>query len=313
MKEKGLRLAVHFVSLSAAVTVFIFFFIHFVSSGAIGNVGAFGSILALDIGVEIPNRGSSRFGVAEFRNDRGVFASRGIERYEERDWKMAYLARVEYASSAEVVWGFDVEPAGGTLTGVTLSASCRTFHDAGAAISWEWTCGDADDAAKTWVTFQLATDETMQHLQVTREELAATVSPKRRATGASCWYLRARLRGGQGDQVHVHTQLFRQSVDDEAFPFSVALEFDTARAGGAATGGGSCTVPPADEFGARVKAIFMQLHAGCGDASCAAPFCKSNAQAVERAAGTANETAARALLLANGSAYVPCGARKASG
>ena len=74
----------------------------------------------------------------------------------------------------------DAMPAGGTLTGVTLSASCRTFHDAGAAISWEWTCGDADDAAKTWVTFQLATDETMQHLQVTREELAATVSPKRR-------------------------------------------------------------------------------------------------------------------------------------
>ncbi|XP_070567617.1 peptide-N(4)-(N-acetyl-beta-glucosaminyl)asparagine amidase-like [Ptychodera flava] len=129
-----------------------------------------------------------------------VMECENIQRKQEHDWKMVYLARSEGSSSAKISWKFDLTDSNVVVDTITVTARSQTFETG--VVSWrlcsEEQCVLLDGGEDAMVTKDLK--------------------------GASTVTLTAEMHGGRGDIAWQHTQLFRQSMDDQSvFPLDIRI------------------------------------------------------------------------------------------
>ncbi|KAL5289979.1 NGLY1 family protein [Megaselia abdita] len=118
------------------------------------------------------------------------FASVNIFRKVEKDWKMVYLARNEGTNSGEISWKFDFTKANLIVKHFSLWCDKQTYENG------------------------------VLNLKIITE------GEKTNPIGSSAFIVQATLSGGKGDCSWQHSQLFRQSLSSNEFPFEINLEFE---------------------------------------------------------------------------------------
>ncbi|XP_023022495.2 N-glycanase Pngl [Leptinotarsa decemlineata] len=133
--------------------------------------------------------------------DEGAYSHKSIFRKEEKDWKMVYLARKEGEDDGIISWKFDWSNSGRILDAVTLKLEYFTIESG--KVEVQMSSGDKcmsipkGTKTATFRDFNLA------------KELTVT----------------AKLSGGTGGVSWQHAQLFRQSVENEDFDFTLTFAF----------------------------------------------------------------------------------------
>ncbi|GFO05281.1 peptide-n(4)-(n-acetyl-beta-glucosaminyl) asparagine amidase [Plakobranchus ocellatus] len=130
-----------------------------------------------------------------------VFGCKHVFRKEELDWKMAYLARTEGSSEAEITWKFDLNGTDLRIGKMELKAQTTVFENG--KVSWK-ICGEdacftpAAASLQDFMTFDLK--------------------------GSKMLTVTAVLQHGKGGNAWQHTQLFRQALSEtDSYPFYIKL------------------------------------------------------------------------------------------
>ncbi|XP_055985196.1 peptide-N(4)-(N-acetyl-beta-glucosaminyl)asparagine amidase [Sorex fumeus] len=123
--------------------------------------------------------------------ENGVWKMESIFRKVETDWNMVYLARKEGSSYAYISWKFECGAFGLKVDSISIKTSSQTFQTG--KIQWKMRSNSAQ--------VELTGDKTLHTYQD--------------FSGATEVILEAELSQGDGGVAWQHTQLFRQSLNDQ--------------------------------------------------------------------------------------------------
>ncbi|XP_050295790.1 peptide-N(4)-(N-acetyl-beta-glucosaminyl)asparagine amidase [Anthonomus grandis grandis] len=127
----------------------------------------------------------------------GCFEFSNIMRKEEKDWKQVYLARTENSMAASIAWKFQFSA---PLDNVSLHLHHVTFESG-------------------TVRARIVSDDATEDIPNDGKLFSEKFQDRKFVI------VTAQLEGGKGDVAWQHTQLFRQLVDSEEYPFSITFKF----------------------------------------------------------------------------------------
>lgn len=131
----------------------------------------------------------------------GVYSYSSLFRKEELDWKIVYLCREENCEKSTIEWRFDFTSTDLNVQRITLIFTSTLFSNG--QIEWKLTGND--------FTMNLPVIEKIQEVVIDQMD------------GANYITLSACLFGGSGDLAWQHSQIFRQSLHDQEYPFQIAF------------------------------------------------------------------------------------------
>jgi len=131
----------------------------------------------------------------------GVYSYSSLFRKEELDWKNVYLCREEYCEESTIEWRFDFSSSGLVIKDVKLIYTTALFNTG--QVEWKLIGNN--------LTVNLPTIENIKEVIVDQME------------GADFVTLNATLSGGSGDSAWQHSQIFRQSIKDQDYPFQIVF------------------------------------------------------------------------------------------
>lgn len=131
----------------------------------------------------------------------GVYSYSSLFRKEELDWKNVYLCREENCEKSTIEWRFDFSSSGLVIQDVKLIYTTALFNTG--QVEWKLIGNN--------LTVNLPTIENIKEVIVDQME------------GAHFVTLNATLSGGSGDTAWQHSQIFRQSIKDQDYPFQIVF------------------------------------------------------------------------------------------
>lgn len=131
----------------------------------------------------------------------GAYSYSSLFRKEELDWKRVYLCREENCEKSTIEWRFDFTSSDLIVQRITLICTSTLFNNG--QIEWKLT-GNG-------FTMDLPVIENIQEVVIDQMD------------GANFITLSACLFGGSGDLAWQHSQIFRQSIHDQEYPFQIAF------------------------------------------------------------------------------------------
>lgn len=129
----------------------------------------------------------------------GVYSYNSLFRKEELDWKKAYLCREENCEKSTIEWRFDFSSTGLVVQDITLICTTK-LYDSGQA---EWKLVGNNQS------IDLPIIENVQEVKIDH------------MNGSDIVILSASLFGGSGEVAWQHSQIFRQSISDQDYPFHI--------------------------------------------------------------------------------------------
>ncbi|XP_060872216.1 peptide-N(4)-(N-acetyl-beta-glucosaminyl)asparagine amidase [Metopolophium dirhodum] len=131
----------------------------------------------------------------------GVYSYTSLFRKEELDWKNVYLCREERCEKSTIEWRFDFSSSGLVIQDIKLIYTTALFNTG--QVEWKLIGNN--------LTVNLPTIENIKEVIVDQME------------GADFVTLNATLSGGSGDTAWQHSQIFRQSIKDQDYPFQIVF------------------------------------------------------------------------------------------
>lgn len=131
----------------------------------------------------------------------GVSCYSKLFRKEELDWEKVYLCREENCEKSTIEWQFDFSSSGLVVHNVTLMYTTALFNNG--QVEWKLVGND--------VAINLPVINNIQEIIIDQ------------INGSNLVTLNACLFGGSGDLAWQHSQLFRQSINDQDYPFKIVF------------------------------------------------------------------------------------------
>jgi len=131
----------------------------------------------------------------------GVYSYSSLFRKEELDWKNVYLCREENCEKSTIEWQFDFSSSGLVIQDIKLIYTTALFNTG--QVEWKLIGNN--------LTVNLPTIENIKEVVVDQMNGADNVT------------LNASLSGGSGDLAWQHSQIFRQSIKDQDYPFQIVF------------------------------------------------------------------------------------------
>lgn len=131
----------------------------------------------------------------------GVYNYDSLIRKEELDWKRVYLCREVNCERSTIEWRFDFSSSGLVVQVIKLIYTTTLFNSG----QVEWTIFGNDLSVNLPV---------IEHYQETIID---------KMNGSQSVTLIASLFGGSGEVAWQHSQIFRQSIDDQEYPFQISF------------------------------------------------------------------------------------------
>jgi len=129
----------------------------------------------------------------------GVYSYSSLFRKEEFDWKTVYLCREDNCEKSTIEWRFDFSSTGLVVQDIKLIYTTALFNTG--QVEWKLIGNN--------LTINLPVNENIKEVIVDQ------------MNGADFVTLNASLSGGSGDLAWQHSQIFRQSVNDQDYPFQI--------------------------------------------------------------------------------------------
>lgn len=130
----------------------------------------------------------------------GVYSYSSLLRKEELDWKQVYLCREENCENSSIEWWFDFSSTSLVVQKIVLIYTTTLFNNG----QVEWKLIGKDD------TIQLPI-ENIQEIIINE------------MNGSDLVKLTACLFGGSGDLAWQHSQIFRQALNGQEYPFQISF------------------------------------------------------------------------------------------
>lgn len=129
----------------------------------------------------------------------GVYSYNSLFRKEEFDWKIVYLCRDENCEKSKIEWRFDFSKSGLVIHDITLICTTALFNNG--QVQWK-----------------LIGNHVSMNVPVTEINKGVHIV---QMNGSDYITLSACLSGGSGDLAWQHSQLFRQSINNQDYPFQI--------------------------------------------------------------------------------------------
>lgn len=133
--------------------------------------------------------------------ENGVYSYSSLFRKEELDWKIVYLCREENCEKSTIEWRFDLTSTGLVIQNIALTYTTALFNNG--QVEWK-----------------LASNSLIMNLPVIKNIKEIIVD---QMDGSDFITLSACLSGGSGDVAWQHSQIFRQTANDQEYPFQISL------------------------------------------------------------------------------------------
>lgn len=146
-----------------------------------------------------------------------------IQYKSENDWRMVYLARTEGSQTAFIEWSFDLSKfrtIGKHVKKISLKLKSKCFENA--KINWSIFCNENLKAESD--CFILDTSNETSQFKITGTDGEWTLSDFSNEKNFA-FKVKAELSGGVGHNAWQHTQLFRQSLDNNENLFEISFYF----------------------------------------------------------------------------------------